>query len=333
MKKFLLTMIVLLGASGAWAADFPVLPDPNTVIGTNGANQPEKIATQYDDFYNYVVGLNDFYQPDAGWDKVNSGTGGLDLLLYTGAGTHDRNQDVGAGDAFNFEDPMSAPSGNTTSFTGSWGIGNQPNGPVTVDALYTYLTTTFGPNVTIPIFYFDMNQQGGDPDLFVAGKVSIIDPNNSNAEIAFWAFDNTTDGGLIDGTKFGPNPADGGTFNTPTDFNPVPPGDASWVYAPGNLVLGGDFPLIDENRGSGHPDFIDYAPTMDLSQYLGKGYLFRADFYLTGLNNGFEELYLTGLFSPQCTTNCQPVIPEPTSMLLLGSGLLGMVGFRKKKIS
>jgi len=318
MKKIFLTVIsiALLGASNA-LAQTPTLPDPNLEVIPG-----ETIATQYDDFFAYAVDLNDKVFPDDGWDKVKAGTGGLDLLLYTGAGTNNRNQNAGAGDAFDFEDPMSAPAGNATFVSGTWGIGDQDNGPVTVDNLYDYLTSTFGPDVSIPVFYLDMNQEGGDPDLFISAKVSIVDPNTF-AEIAYWGFDSSNNG----------------LYTAPTAADLANPAldPTKWVYAPGNLDIGdpgtGDFPIIDENRGSGKPDFIAFAPDMDLSNYLGQGYLFRADFYLSDLNNGFEELFLTGRFGAQCTENCNPTVPEPTSMLLLGSGLVGMVGLRKKKKS
>ncbi len=113
--------------------------------------------------------------------------------------------------------------------------------------------------------------------------------------------------------------------------------DPAWIYAIGDLKIG---PYMygkkqkyyyeaDNNMGSGSLDFIAYAPDMDLnnSAWLNKGYYFVTDFRLAGLNNGFEELYITGAFSPH------KVIPEPVTALLLGSGLLGLAGMKIRRKS
>jgi hypothetical protein len=305
-----LFVFCVMGARSAWAV--VELPDPYTIIAPG-----ETIASQHDDFFAYSAKLNDALNLD-GYD-VTTGTGGLDVLVYTGAGTKDRNVNVGISpNLFTFQDPLSAPGGSATYFNGVWGSGSASiNGPVMVDNVLNYLHLTFGSDVNVPVFNFDMNQTGAaaGQNIFMAGKVSIWDPFN-NEEVAFWAFDSI----LND------------QFDAPdlVNFNPF---DPEWVVAIGDLTINDvDFNgvtgtvNVDHNQGSGKLDFIGVAPTMDLSQYYGKGYWFLADFYLGGLTDGFEELYLSGTYAVP-----PPVIPEPASMALFGLGLLGVARLRRKK--
>lgn len=297
-----LVMTVLLLCLGQ-AQAVTILPDPTS----NFDGIP--FAIQYDDFYSYSAKLLDLW----GYPGYNfaTGTGTLDLIVYTGAGTKNRNIGVGAGGAFNFEDPMSAPTGGpTTSFSGWWGQDDQDNdgtadsvnGPVSVDNMVNYLHTTFGSDVNIPVFYFDMNQTGDVPDLQVLGDVYIWDPSTST-RVKSWAFDSAFQAG--DGT-----------------FDP-----GAWVTSPGEISvtgISGTTYTVNNNLGSGKPEFIVYAPTMDLTAYTGKGYEFVGNFRMQGLNDGFEELFLTGRYSPF-------VIPEPATLFLLGSGLLGLLGLKKRR--
>lgn len=317
----------------AQAEDIIVLPDPNTIITapTHPYGTPiwnpltgdwERVATLHDDFYGYSGKLNDVLYPDDGYDRA-VGTGTLDLLIYTGAGTKDRNQDIGPFGTADFEDPMSAPTGSVKDrFSGYWGRNDQPNGPVLVDDMLVYLQS-FDPNNSIPIFIFDMNQQGtegkdDDPNwnVCLAGEVFLWDPSaNSGAGArvpgAYWAFDN-----ILNNQFDTPDPDDLPDY----PFDPTNP----WVTAIGPLQVGPYF--VDHNKGSGKLDFIGYAPTMNLnnSAWLDKGYYFVANFHLANLNDGFEELFITGAYAP-------PVIPEPTSLSLFGLGLLGLLGLKKKK--
>lgn len=76
-------------------------------------------------------------------------------------------------------------------------------------------------------------------------------------------------------------------------------------------------------------DFIVYSPTMDLSKYYDKGYTFDVYFEFFGLNNGFEELFLTGTFSPPPPNP----VPEPATLTLLGLVLpvLALAALRRKQ--
>ncbi|HSV43120.1 MAG TPA: PEP-CTERM sorting domain-containing protein, partial [Candidatus Bathyarchaeia archaeon] len=168
----------------------------------------------------------------------------------------------------------------------------------------------------IPVFNFDMNQTGANPDVFINGQVRIVDTTD-NSIAAFWAFDN------LKNNVYDPS---------------------SMVLAMGNIDLGVDQCInpkngheqtcyaLDNNKGSGSLDFIAFAPTMDLRPYADSKYVFLADFSIGNaagdfgaLNNGFEELYLTGAFAPSNT------VPEPASILLFATGLMGWAGFRRKK--
>ena len=63
---------------------------------------------------------------------------------------------------------------------------------------------------------------------------------------------------------------------------------------------------------------------MDLSLF-NPDDLFVVHFNMEGLNAGPEEIMLTG-----ATSTTRPV-PEPATMFLLGTGLIGLAGFSKKK--
>ncbi|MFP5222782.1 MAG: PEP-CTERM sorting domain-containing protein [Acidobacteriota bacterium] len=294
LKIILCTTMLLFVSNSIPSFAVPVaLPDPT------------QYAVRYDDFYSYSAklltawGLPGFDGP--------VGVGGLDVVLGTGAGGIDNNP-VGGG--FQFPDPMSTPSGNGAGsdvFSGTWGLTGAFS-PVTVDNLLAYLHT-FGPDINIPVFNFDMSQSGGtfeERSLNVNGVVQLLDPSDN--VVAYWAFDNITNH-VFDSTSFVLSPA------TITANNPAPP------FQPATVT---------NNTGSGKNDFIVYAPTMDLSLYTsantGQTLRFAASFYMNGLNGSHEELFLTGSFAaPDIVAT-----PEPGTMLLMGAGLLGATFLRRR---
>lgn len=285
------SIFVFVVASLSMAAVTP-LPDPTGSFPDQAGNL-WPISSQHDDFFSYSADL----LTQLGYEGFDGsvGTGGLDFLIYTGA-VGQSNASVAGGP---FPDPLNAPTGvGEDTFSGTYS-------PVAVDSVLKFLHS-FDSNVNIPVFNFDMNQTGSNPTILMNGQVRIWDPVTKSV-VAFWAFDNVE--------------------NDAFDAD-------SMVTAFGKMDVGVCFdkknnPVacyeLDNNKGSGQLDFIAFAPTMDLSLYGGKGYQFLADFNLAGANNGHEELFMTGAFAPS------NVVPEPASMLLLGTGLLGLFGIRKRE--
>lgn len=275
-KQLLIAALISCGIFGASSAQALTLPDPASY------------AVKYDDFYSYSAQLLTAFG-FAGYDR-STGTGGLDLIIYTGAGGAD-NTTVGAGNAFTFEDPLNAPNGQQSdTFSGTWGAAQ----PVKVDNVVDYLHATFGPDVNIPVFTFDLNDNGG---LGVLGNVTIFNPSN-NTTVASWAFDTILNS----------------TFD-----------ETAWVTAPETITANGI--TVQSSNGSGKMDFLVYAPTMNLADYYGKGYEFYGDFRMKDLDGGFEELFLTGNFAPH------NVVPEPGTMMLLGMGMLGLAVYGKRRMN
>jgi hypothetical protein len=169
----------------------------------------------------------------------------------------------------------------------------------------------FGISNVIPVFTFDLNQEGKQGDMLVTAYVQIWDPIN-NSQVALWSFDNSTQSG-------------NGVYDPD-----------QWIYVPEKLTVLADLNndgvyetyYADNNKGSGKMDFLVYNPLLNLNDYYDNGYIFNAYFTFTGLNDGFEEIFLTGKYA-------QPTnpIPEPSTMLLLGAGLLGLAAAGRRKSS
>ena len=232
--------------------------------------------------------------------------GGLDVVLLTQAGGID-NDPVSGG--FVFEDPSASTTGSCPtcdSFSGTWGAGLLPNGPVLVDDLVGYLQNQFGPDATIPVFTFDLVEPGAAAtrDLKQVAEFFIWDPVGAT-KIASWALDNLTQAG-------------DGVFD-PTEFITVE-GEIELVGTSGTVYTA-------NNTGSGEHDFLVFAPTMNLLPFLGLGYEFHIFTEMDMLEGGGEESFISGVFTAPGPTT---VIPEPGTMMLLGVGLASL-GFKRRK--
>jgi hypothetical protein len=316
------------------------------------------IAFQYDEFWSYSAKTmaalqGGGYLPSAqfGTYSFSTGTGGLDVILFTGAGTQDRNQNVAGNTALDFQDPTSVPTGsNGPSSTDTWGDGSAAiNGPVTVGDVVDYLHFLDPANST-PVFYVDWNQQGAGDSILSNAYVRVYDPTGTTV-IAEWSLDpinnGTYDTGSVLTQAF--NYGNISFYGTLADcqaagvWNPI-----TGVGCAGVTADGQTFTNIQHNLGSGKPDFIFFAPTMDLSAFNANdlfvvGWDIGCNFgtfpngtdpvttgndkYTQGcLNNGYEEAFMTGALAQTI------VVPEPGSLALVGLGLgLAGIGLARRK--
>ncbi len=310
------------------------LPDPTLKYGayTDGGDVYEDVYVAWanDDFWGYSGQLMSEIYNVTGDEAMNTdpkgtGTGNLDILLYS---ANTKNPGL--------EDAVPTQGGNITFKEGWWGQNDQDNdgtpddvgGPVTVNQVMTQIDSN------IPVFYLDLNQTGSNLDLFFTGQVMIFDPTGTTMKANF-TFDS-----LGDGTGSS-SPDRDGTFDqdSPGFVTAGGPLDVdAFSVALGTIESGGY--VANHNLGSGQYDYITYSPLLNLGDY-GLEDLFVVNFRLGheididesgkvdgkdwgAMNNGFEEIYLTGLYQP-------PIVPEPSTWILLGAGLAGLTFYRRKK--
>lgn len=269
------------------------------------------VASQHDEFISYSVNAlqtltNSFgYTGLSEWSNLPSfGSGQIVKLFSFNNSNNGTFPDATGGTGDN---PPSSDGDQTANHDGLY-FGEWPFGTsdfVTVAELQTFL----GSSLFTPIFSFDLNNR---KDLLLNGQLQVRAAGGATLDT--FAFDNVFNGAY-----------DQGSLVLAQDTVTVQWIDPTNTSSGCNQVTDLCTMLVDNNTGSGKPDFFAYSPTFDLRNYADSDRLYFA-LRMSGLDGGGEELALTNLLTPPGTN-----VPEPGVLVLLAIGLAGVSAARRMK--
>lgn len=225
-----------------------------------------------------------------------TGSGTLGVIIYTSNAV---------ANPAGFAAPMDAL--NNGPFDGTWG--EQNGGTV---GLLRNLLNIGGVNYQ-PLFVFDHNENARSPNLQISGYASIM---RGAQTVATFSLDTMLNGTYDEASRvlscgsveIGPNTvtsADGCDLQFPSTHT------YSW-----------------STNGSGKPDYFAVVPTFDLysASFLNTDSLV-VHMSIRGNDSGFEELSIAGYRFAAPPSE----VPEPATLILFGSGLLGLVAFSRRR--
>lgn len=338
-KQLLVTALISGGIFGASSAQALTLPDPL-------AN-----AYQYGDAYSYSLPiLANYYNLQYGGGTgpgnpfyVQSTAGQIKDLVVIGVAA---NGGPVTTNVSGMDNAYETPSGSATTFTMT--SANDPGGYIAGngkwDTSLSALMAQINPVGDFPVFFFNNNEKdkkgdlATDPsqELKIWGQISLT--GTGKTTLYFDLSNNITNANPVGGGIPGP------ISNVAAYVSPGP-GDTSggFVTSGGGVCVdkttgnvdnacGPNTKTINHNLGDNQAAYAAIFPELNaiLAMPNFDGYTdLHAEIRMTDLDSGGEQMFIDGgEFGTQ-----PPPVPEPSTMMLLGMGMLGLAVYGKRRLN